>query len=376
MVGKGAQANDVLLRERADFLVADEEDSDHAAAVLQRHAGQVAHAERARRGPVDPGVLGRVVGDLRRARSERQASQAFRLLQPHHRPLFASDQPAHDHVVAVRKPGAAVRRPRERDGALDDRRQERVAVGKLAEPADRLVEDSGFIQLAFKADLGAVAVPSYGNERQVKDSTRDPAEDPDHDHTAIEDCEQRRGRPVELDDADDGTVRLIAHRYVNLLQAGESTESRVMPFRSRVIDLRDRLAAQCCGDLRVLAETVAGERSVIGPKHPSAGVVHHEAHDLLGPGELTQPLGTGRRRAGWHCKKFGRNARSEQSGSQIADDRPIVHDELTAQDCAGGGTDEDRDRENAKKTQQSKSLGYRQPAVHERLTQHPWLPSR
>src|SRR5205814_3107950 len=99
------------------------------------------------------------------------------------------------------------------------------------------------------------------------------------------------------------------------LQATEANESRVMTFLSRVIDLRDRLAAQCCCDLRVLAETVAGERSVIGPKHPSAGVVHHEAHDLLGPGELTQPLGTGRRRAGWHCKKLGRNARSEHSGS-------------------------------------------------------------
>src|SRR5712691_7157914 len=48
MVSKGAQANDILLRERAVLLVADEEDPDHAAAVLERHACQVAHTERAR----------------------------------------------------------------------------------------------------------------------------------------------------------------------------------------------------------------------------------------------------------------------------------------------------------------------------------------
>src|SRR5882762_10066691 len=44
MVGKGAQANDVLLCEWADFLVTYEEDSDYAAAVLERYARQVAHA--------------------------------------------------------------------------------------------------------------------------------------------------------------------------------------------------------------------------------------------------------------------------------------------------------------------------------------------
>ncbi len=140
-----------------------------------------------------------------------------------------------------------------------------------------------------------------------------------------------------------------------------------MPFLSRMADLRDRLAAQCGGDLRVLAEMVIGERSVIRPQHPSVGVVHHEAHDLLGPGELPEPLGTGRRRAGRHRKKFGGNARSEQSGGQIADDRPVVRDELTAEDCAAGGTDEDRDRENAKKTQQRKSLRHRKPAERQRL---------
>src|SRR5439155_14114777 len=44
-------------------------------------------------------------------------------------------------------------------------------------------------QLAFEADLGAVAGPRNANERQVKDSARDPAEDPDHDDTVIEDRE-------------------------------------------------------------------------------------------------------------------------------------------------------------------------------------------
>jgi len=43
-----------------------------------------------------------------------------------------------------------------------------------------------------------------------------PAEDPDHDDTVIEDCEQRRRRSIQLDDADDGTVGLIAHRCVDL----------------------------------------------------------------------------------------------------------------------------------------------------------------
>jgi len=220
----------------------------------------------------------------------------------------------HDHVIAIRKTGAAVRRPREGDGAFDDRRQQRVAVHQLPEPGGRLVEDSGLIQLALEADLRAVAVPSNANERQVKDSARDPAEDPDHDYAVIEDCEQRRGRSVELDDTDDRTAGLIAHRYVDLFQAGESTESRVMPFLSRMTDLRDDLAVQCGGDLRVLAEMVIGERRVVRPQHPPVGVVHHEAHDLLGPGELPEPLGTGRRRARGHRKKVGGNARSEQSG--------------------------------------------------------------
>ena len=44
-MSKGAQANDVLFGERADLLVADEQDPDHAAAVLERHARQVAHTE-------------------------------------------------------------------------------------------------------------------------------------------------------------------------------------------------------------------------------------------------------------------------------------------------------------------------------------------
>src|SRR6266853_1272554 len=110
MVSKGAQPNDVLLRERSDFLVTDEEDSYHAAAMLERYARQVAHAERARRGPVDPGVLSRVVGDLGRARNERQTRQAFRDLQSQHcrTPLGSIDESAHDHLVAVRKTGAAV----------------------------------------------------------------------------------------------------------------------------------------------------------------------------------------------------------------------------------------------------------------------------
>src|SRR5204862_108069 len=49
MVCKRAQANDILFREWADLLVTRAEDPDHAAAVLQRHARPVAHAERARR---------------------------------------------------------------------------------------------------------------------------------------------------------------------------------------------------------------------------------------------------------------------------------------------------------------------------------------
>src|SRR5438034_1032597 len=77
-------------------------------------------------------------------------------------------------------------------------------------------------QLGFEADLGAVAVPGNGNERQVKDGAGDPAEDPDHDDTVIEDCEQRRRRSIQLDDADDGTVGLIAHRRIDLFQAGKS----------------------------------------------------------------------------------------------------------------------------------------------------------
>ncbi|TMH77905.1 MAG: hypothetical protein E6H51_04580 [Betaproteobacteria bacterium] len=50
-----------------------------------------------------------------------------------------------------------------------------------------------------------------------------------------------------------------------------------------------------------------------------------------------------------------------------------MHDELTAQDCAGGGTHEDRNHENAKKAQQRKPLGHREPAERQRLklTQHP-----
>src|SRR6267378_4419130 len=42
MVSKGAQANDILLRERAGLLVTDEEDPDHAAAVLERLVCQAA----------------------------------------------------------------------------------------------------------------------------------------------------------------------------------------------------------------------------------------------------------------------------------------------------------------------------------------------
>jgi hypothetical protein len=38
-----------------------------------------------------------------------------------------------------------------------------------------------------------------------------------------------------------------------------------------------------------------------------------------------------------------------------------------AQDRAGGGTYENRDRENAKKAQQHKSLGHREPAERQRL---------
>src|SRR6267378_3440343 len=181
MMCKGAKANDILLRERADFLVTDEEDSYHAAAVLERHAGQVVHAERARRGPVDPGVLSRVVCDLGHTRGKRQTGQAFRDLQPQHcrTPLGSIDEPTHDYLVALRKTAAAVRRPRKGDGALNDRRQQRVAVRKLPEPGGGLVEDPGLIQLVFEADLGAVAVPGNGNERQVKDGAGDPAEDPD-----------------------------------------------------------------------------------------------------------------------------------------------------------------------------------------------------
>ena len=48
VVRKGAQADDILFREWADLLVTDEEDSDHAAAALERHAREVAYAERAR----------------------------------------------------------------------------------------------------------------------------------------------------------------------------------------------------------------------------------------------------------------------------------------------------------------------------------------
>src|SRR5882672_2818778 len=38
MVSKGAQANDILFGEWADLLVTDEQDPDHATAVLERHA--------------------------------------------------------------------------------------------------------------------------------------------------------------------------------------------------------------------------------------------------------------------------------------------------------------------------------------------------
>jgi len=99
----------------------------------------------------------------------------------------------HDHVIAIRKTGAAVRCLREADSTFHDRLQQRIAVCQFCEPADGFIEDARLRELAFEADLSAVAVPCDGNERQVKDSARDPAEDPDHDDTVIEDCEQRRG---------------------------------------------------------------------------------------------------------------------------------------------------------------------------------------
>src|SRR5712671_2515435 len=53
-------------------------------------------------------------------------------------------------------------------------------------------------------------------------------------------------------------------------------------------------------------------------------------------------------------------------------------DELMTQDGACGGAEEDRNRQNAEKTQQGKPLRHGKPAVHERLklTQHLWLASR
>src|SRR5258707_13951004 len=53
-------------------------------------------------------------------------------------------------------------------------------------------------------------------------------------------------------------------------------------------------------------------------------------------------------------------------------------DELMTQDGACGGAEEDRNRQNAEKTQQGTPLTHGKPAVHERLklTQHLWLASR
>ncbi len=138
----------------------------------------------------------------------------------------------------------------------------------------------------------------------------------------------------------------------------------MMPFLSRLASLGNRLAAQCGGDLGVLAEMAVGERGVVRPQHPAVGAVHHEAHDLLGPGELPEPLGTGRGRARRRRKESRGNARGKQARRQVADDGPVVHDELTVQDGAGGDTDEDRDRENAQKAQQRKSPGHGEPATH------------
>src|SRR6266704_3608106 len=111
-----------------------------------------------------------------------------------------------------------------------------------------------FRQLGFEAHLGAGAVPRDDDQSQIENDSGSPAEEPDDDDTVIEDGEQRRGRSVKLDDTDDRSVRLIAHRRIDLFQTRETAEGRVMPFRSRLTNLRDRLAAQCSGHFRVLAE--------------------------------------------------------------------------------------------------------------------------